>query len=194
MLFNIDQWAASLAQSQAPEAALFLISFSESVFFPVPPDFLLIPLCLLNPENSFLLALNCTVASTCGGAAGHLLGRLFGKKLLLKFTSEARFCQVQKIFSEYGLLGVGIAGFTPIPYKVFTISAGIFAVPFIPFCIVSFFSRGARFFIVGASIYFFGEHARKFLSENFELVSIGAGLILICLVILLKFYKSCKGK
>lgn len=176
---DLQTWVASLANSQSPQAALFFMAMSESIFFPVPPDLLLILLCLVNPLAGFYYALLCTIGSTIGGVIGYLLGRKYGRPLVYRFISKEKFHNVEFLFNKYGVLAVGIAGFTPIPYKIFTITSGIFELSIYKFSLVSALTRGARFFIVATSIYFFGDQARKLLMNNFNTFTLIVGIILI---------------
>lgn len=190
----LNNWATQLVNSNIPGVALFFVSFLESVFFPIPPDFLLISLCLMYPALSILYALNCTVGSVLGGVTGYFLGRKFGKPLLIKFISEKKFDRVKNIFDKYGLIGVGIAGFTPIPYKVFTISAGIFQLNLLGFIIISFISRGMRFFMVGILLYFYGDKAKILIQNNLNEMSLLFGVVVILIWVLIHSYKSRKRK
>lgn len=136
---------------------LALLSFAESSFFPIPPDVLLITLCLAIPEQSFYYALICTIFSVVGGVFGYSLGKFGGRPLVNRFFSHEKVEYVENQYRKYGILAVGIAGFTPIPYKVFTITSGLFNMNLLKFAVVSFFSRGARFFSVACFMYFWGE-------------------------------------
>jgi len=189
---NLQSWVASLANSQSPQAALFFMAMSESIFFPVPPDILLILMCIMNPKLGFLYAIICTIASTFGGVIGYGLGYKFGRPLIYRFISKEKFINIENLFEKYGVLAVGIAGFTPIPYKIFTISSGIFELSIPKFTIISFFTRGARFFIVATVIYFFGEQAKDMLMNNFNLFTMILGVVLILSFFLIHLWNRKK--
>jgi membrane protein YqaA with SNARE-associated domain len=158
---------------------LFVLAFAESSFFPVPPDILLIALALLKPETSFALALITTIGSVLGAMFGYGIGLKGGRPLLNKLVSEEKIALVSDYFNKYDVWAIGIAGFTPIPYKVFTISAGVFSIHFVRFVIVSILARGARFFLVGGTIYLFGPAIRPYIDKYFNLFS----LIIVLLVV-----------
>ncbi len=158
---------------------LFLLAFAESSFFPVPPDVLLIALALAKPEASFALALITTVGSVLGAALGYFIGKKGGRPLLEKMFSKDKIRLVEGHFNKYDTWAVGIAGFTPIPYKIFTIAGGVFSINFPRFIIVSLLSRGARFFLVGGAIYFFGPTIKSLLDKYFNIFSIAFILLLV---------------
>ncbi|MGE5559845.1 MAG: phosphatase PAP2 family protein [Chloroflexota bacterium] len=152
---------------------LFAVAFAESSFFPVPPDLLLIPMSILNPRLALWYALVCTVASVAGGVFGHFIGWRAGRPLLSRLFSEKMIDRVDQLFSRYGGWAVGIAAFTPIPYKVFTIAAGVFHMNRAPVIIASIIGRGGRFFLVAALIMALGQRGLEFISSNFELITLG---------------------
>jgi membrane protein YqaA with SNARE-associated domain len=174
-LRRLYHWVVGWADRPAALRALFVISFAESSFFPIPPDVLLIPLCLGRPRRAHVFATVCTVASVLGGMAGYALGYALtdaAHHLLGWITTPAVVEKVHAQFAENAFLYVVIAGFTPIPYKVFTISAGIFGISFPVFVAASILSRGARFFLEAILIRLFGERAKTFLETRFELATI----------------------
>ena len=139
------EWVVSWSQSPSGSVALFAIAFAESSFFPIPPDILLITMALIKPEAAFVLALICSVGSITGGMFGYLIGWLGGRPLLHRLFSEKKIAVVKNAFEKYEVWAIAVAGFTPIPYKVFTLSAGTFEIPFRPFAAGSAESRRARF-------------------------------------------------
>jgi membrane protein YqaA with SNARE-associated domain len=165
---GLVEWVVGWAQSPAGSTALFLIAFAESSFFPIPPDLLLIAMALIKPEAAFVLALICSVGSVLGGMLGYLIGWLGGRPLLHKLFSENKISVVKNAFEKYEVWAIAIAGFTPIPYKVFTISAGTFEIPFRPFAAVSAVSRSARFFLVAGAIYLWGDSVKYILEKYFN--------------------------
>jgi membrane protein YqaA with SNARE-associated domain len=174
---RLYDWVMSWADSRYGTAALAGIAFAESSFFPVPPDVLLIALGVGQPQRAYFFAAVCTIGSVLGGMAGYGIG--FGLWEVVRglffayvpgFTPEV-FARVQGYYDEYGFVAVMIAGFTPIPYKVFTIASGVFAMNFPAFVLASALSRGARFVIEGALIARYGARMREVLERNFNLMT-----------------------
>lgn len=179
LLKDLARWTVSWAATPYASSALFAIAFAESSFFPIPPDLLLIPLCLANPKMALGYAAVCTAGSVLGGMFGFLIGLKGGRPLLLKLFSHQKVALVEAYFRKYDVWAVGIAAFTPIPYKVFTIAAGVFDLDFKRFVLTSVVGRGGRFFLVAGLIMIFGETIRYLLSKYFELA---VTLIAIALV------------
>ncbi|MEK8089398.1 YqaA family protein [Thermithiobacillus plumbiphilus] len=144
---KVMQWAVH------PHAPRYLagISFAESSFFPIPPDVMLAPMALAQPGKAWRYALLTTVASVLGGAFGYLLG-MFAFDVIEPLIRDAgywsQYQQANDWFDKWGFWAIFIAGFSPIPYKVFTIAAGVIGMAFLPFLIASTIGRGARFFMV----------------------------------------------
>lgn len=164
-LVGMMRWVEGLAQSPHAGWALFGVAFAESSIFPIPPDVLLIALCIARPEEAFVYALICSVGSVLGGMAGYGLGLWGGRPLLKRLFSTRRIAGVERLYDRYNAWATGIAGFTPIPYKVFTISGGVFAIDFRIFLLASAVSRSLRFFLIGALVYFYGAAIRIFLER-----------------------------
>lgn len=158
---------------------LFIVSFLGSVFSPIPPDVVLIPLALANPENALYYAFICTIASVLGAILGYYLGKILGEKILKKFFRKEQVEKAKRIFKKHGAFGVFIAGFSPIPYKVFTILSGVMNFDVKKLIFVSLISRSMRFFAEGIIIFHLGADALVFLSENFELSVIIATIFMI---------------
>jgi membrane protein YqaA with SNARE-associated domain len=175
----------SLAWVQTPYGlwALFWLAVAESSFFPIPPDVFLIVLCVAAPQKSFRYAAICAGGSVLGGAIGYGLGLglmdTVGYRILSWYGLTAKYETVQALYQQYDAWAVGAAGFTPLPYKLFTITAGAFKVDFGTFILVSLVSRSARFLLVAAFIYRFGAPVRHFIERYFNLLSI---LFLVLLV------------
>ena len=183
-------WVIHWAYTPYGFIALFLLAFTESSFFPIPPDVLLIALALGAPSKSFRFASVCTLGSVLGGMFGYYIGMKFfdvaGYRILEFYGFLDKFTMVQDMYRRYDVWFVGAAGFTPIPYKVFTIAAGTFKMSFMRFVIVSAFSRGARFFIVSALIWMFGQRIRNFIDKYFNLLSLLFFIILVAGFIVVK--------
>ncbi len=169
----------NIINSNYPVIGLALTAFAESFFFPVPPDLIYIPLAILNPKNAFFYAFITTLFSVIGGIFGYFLGKYGGRPLVNKFISEERLYNVKLFYNKYDVWAVVIGGFTPIPYKIFTVAAGIFDLNLRNFIIASILGRGARFFLVCGLIYFFGPSIKYFLDKYFELFTIVFMILLI---------------
>jgi membrane protein YqaA with SNARE-associated domain len=163
--------------------ALFVLAFIESSFFPIPPDVLLIALALSAPTRAFRFALWCTVGSVLGGLLGYLIGyalwTTFEPYLIPRVFAREAFDAVTAKYNEYGELAVFIAAFTPIPYKVFTIAAGVAKLNLLGFTGASIVGRGGRFFLVALVIRMAGPRAKKLIDEYFNLATILGTLLLI---------------
>jgi membrane protein YqaA with SNARE-associated domain len=170
-------------QSPSGVWALFLIAVAESSFFPIPPDVFLMVLCLAVPAKSFRYAAICAAGSVLGGMLGYGLGMGFmdtiGVKILAWYGLQDKYEMVQNLYQQYDALAVGAAGFTPLPYKLFTSTAGAFKINFVTFVLVSLLSRSARFFLVAAFIYKFGAPVRHFIERYFNILTILFFILLI---------------
>ncbi len=163
-------------QTPAGVWALFFIAVAESSFFPIPPDVFLIALCVGAPKKSFKFALICSLGSVIGGAIGYGLGLGFmdtvGQSILNLYGLQDKYALVQELYQQYDALAVGAAGFTPLPYKLFTITAGAFKIDFVTFMVVSLVARSARFFLVSALIYKFGAPVQYFINRYFNVLTL----------------------
>jgi len=159
--------------------ALALNAFIEAIFFPIPPDVLLITLCALEPERSFFYALVATLASSLGGVAGYFLGRYGGRPIALKFFGREKLSKVEKIYKDYEEVAIVLAGFTPLPYKLFTVSSGVLSASLWKLFIFSIVGRGLRFFTEGALFFFFGEEIKEFVGTNLNLIFAALGILVI---------------
>jgi membrane protein YqaA with SNARE-associated domain len=151
-----------LGWSAHPRAPWYLgaLSAAESSVFPIPPDVMLAPMCLARPERSWFFAGLCTISSVLGGLAGYLIGKLAFTAIepwLMNSGYAGMFQQAVDAFEIHGFWYILLAGFTPIPYKVFTISAGVVGMPPLPFLAGSLAGRGGRFFLVAGLIRLGGE-------------------------------------
>jgi membrane protein YqaA with SNARE-associated domain len=171
----IDQ----LAAAPHPGWWLFLLAFAESSFFPIPPDVLLITLGVATPERAIWYGLVCSVGSVLGGVLGYGIGLYGGRPLLYKFFSENKIHGVERLYDRYNAWATGIAGLTPIPYKVFTIAGGAFKINFKIFVLASMVSRTLRFMAEGVLLFFFGDAIRGFLFEWFNWLSIAFVVLLV---------------
>ena len=181
LLNRMADWTEGFADSDWAVALLSLIAVSESVIFPIPPDPLLIAIGLTQPGSAIWLAGLVTIGSVIGAYMGHWLGRKVGRPVLHRLVSESKTERVEAMFNKYGAWAILVAAFTPIPYKVFTILAGVMNLEMRPFIIASIIGRGARFLTIGVLIFVYGESIQSFIDDNFEILTIvgGAGLVAV---------------
>jgi len=178
-------------QTPAGIWALFFIAVAESSFFPIPPDVFLIALCVGAPHKSLKFAAICAVGSVVGGILGYGLGLGFmdtlGQPILHMYGLEEKYATVQDLYQRYDAWAVGAAGFTPLPYKLFTITAGAFKINFATFVLMSILARSARFFIVAGLIYKFGAPVQHFINRYFNILTTVFLVLLIGGFVLIKF-------
>jgi len=184
---RLYNWVVHFAQTKHGATALFCLSFAESSFFPVPPDVLLGPLALGAPKKWLRFALACSIASVLGGIMGYCIGMFLWSMIgqwaynhldVIGLT-EANFIKFQSWYDRYDFWIVFLCGFTPLPYKVCTISAGAAKINFIGFLIASTVSRSARFFIVAGLVGWKGEKIRPFVEKYFNWLSLAFAVLLI---------------
>ena len=192
---ELSHWMVGFADSDWAMAVLAATTFTESIFFPLPPDPLLIGMSFAHPRLALLFAAITTVASVAGAVTGRWLGMRYGRPILDRFVSADKVDRVEGLFNRYGVWAIVIAAITPIPYKVFALSAGVLNMPLTPFVIASLVGRGARFFLIGALIFLFGEAIQDFLEHRFELVMIAAGIgTVVCLALFMVFVRMRRAK
>jgi len=182
-LRRLYDWVLGWADNPYAAWGLFAIAFAESSFFPIPPDILLIALGVALPLRAFRFALITTVGSVLGGAFGYLIGHeffsLIGEPIVRFYSAEEQYERIAELYRQYDALAVAVAGLTPIPYKVATITAGFFDVDFWRFLMASAASRSLRFFLIGGLIRALGPQVRTFIEKYFELLSIVALIMLV---------------
>ena len=192
MLRRLYSWVLHWAETPYGTWALFLLAFCESSFFPIPPDVLLIALAVSIPKKSFKYALVCTAGSLIGGCLGYLIGWQFmvsiGEKIIQFYGLTHKMQYIKDLYMQYDAWAIGIAGFTPIPYKVFTISAGAFEINFTVFIIASAVSRAARFFLVGGLIYIFGPKIQAFIDKYLNVLAIAFVVLLVAGFAIIKIF------
>lgn len=180
---KLKSWVEGFAQKPGALWALFLLAFAESSFFPIPPDVLLIAIAVLAPKKSFQYALVCSVGSVLGGMLGYYIGyglyESVGRRIIDFYGFTSAYEQVRLMYENNAFTAVAIAGFTPIPYKVFTIAAGAFKISFAVLVLASAVSRSARFFLVAGLIYYFGPKVKAFIDRYFDWISIGFVVLLV---------------
>jgi membrane protein YqaA with SNARE-associated domain len=184
---RLYDWVIHFANTRHGPTALFLLSFAESSFFPVPPDVLLGPLALGAPKRWLRFALACSIASVFGGILGYLIGMLLWTEIGpwayqhlggIGLTEE-NFEKFQNWYDKYDFWIVFLCGFTPLPYKVCTISAGVARINFFGFLIASTVSRSARFFLVAGLMGWKGEKIRPFIEKYFNWLTLAFTALLI---------------
>ena len=199
-LRKLYDWVLHWTDTKYGMPALFILAFAESSFFPIPPDVLLIALAMGNRSKAFRFALVCSIGSIIGGIAGYSIGHfawwsgknVYSSLALFFFDNVPGFSVdiFQKIRSQYELNNILIvftAGFTPIPYKIITITAGAFNINFPMFLLASSISRTARFFLVSLLIWKFGEPITTFIDKYFNLLTIIFTILLVGGFLVMKF-------
>lgn len=192
MLKKTYDWVLQWAERPGGTYALFVLAFCESSFFPIPPDVLLIALAVGAPEKSFRFALVCSAGSILGGCVGYLIGWQFmdivGDGIIAFYGLGEKVDVIASLYRTWDAWAVAVAGFTPIPYKLFTISAGAFDVNFPVFVISSAFSRTLRFVLVGLLIYVFGPGIQRFISRYFNILATVFVILLIAGFLSVKYF------
>ncbi len=193
LLRKLYDWVLHWADTPYGALVLFLLALAESSFFPIPPDALLIALCLGAIKKSWRFAFYTAVASVIGGIIGYFIG--YGiwplvNSFFFKYVpgfSESFFLQVMANYNEYGFWYVFLAGFTPIPYKVFTIASGVFKLNFFLFFLASTLSRSLRFFAVAGLFRKFGPGIKVFIDKYFNILAILFFILIVGGFLIIKF-------
>ena len=188
---NLIEKAKTNAVKPLADKVLGFISMIESIIFPLPVDPFLAGLTLAAPRKAFRFAIICTIGSVIGGVIGWLLGYLIGpsiENLFLYFPwfTEEKFNAVKFAYQENGMLIIFLGAFTPLPYKIITITSGIAEINIIAFIVMSILGRGIRFFIVAYLVKFFGKPALLFLQKHLLISSSILGVAIIILTIYIK--------
>jgi len=190
---RLYDWTISWADRPGGVYALFGLAFAEASFFPVPPDVLLIALCVGAAARSFRFALVCAIGSVLGGMAGYSIGYwgydAIGQPIVSAYHGEEIMQKIKAWYDAYGFWGNLAAAVTPIPYKVFTIASGVFKFDFVQFLAASAIGRSLRFFVVGGLIYFFGPRMKALIDKYFDWLAIGGTVVLIGGFVLLKYLR-----
>nr|WP_283775500.1 VTT domain-containing protein [Desulfuromonas sp. CSMB_57] len=182
---RLYNWVLSWAETPYGAPALFFLALAESSFFPIPPDVLLLALALSAPAGAFRFALLASLGSVIGGVCGYGIGMGFWETLggyffqyVPGFTEEG-FLRVQELFARYDFWVVFTAGFTPIPYKVITIGAGVFDINFPVFVLASVLSRSLRFYLLATMIFLYGATIRAFIEKYFNYLTLAFMVMLV---------------
>lgn len=173
---SLSAWVVRHAEGKNAKWWLFGVSFAESSFFPIPPDVLLVAILMTRERmRAFFYATVTTLGSVFGGLFGYAIGyflfQTIGVWLVHMYHLEEQLVVVQKLFADNAFFAIFVAAFTPIPYKVFTIAAGLFSISIPTFIVASILGRGGRFFAVAAVMRFFGEHITRIFYRYFNLIS-----------------------
>ena len=201
LIKKLYDWVLGLAQKPNGDIPLGILSFSEASFFPIPPDVLLIPLCLGNRKKIYFFAFICSCFSIIGAIFGYYIGKLlwwnvpgaeysYIANMFFEYVPGITidgFNRIQSMYDRWNFWIVFTAGFTPIPFKLITISAGTFNINFIMFFVASVISRSARFFIVASLIKVFGDPIKEFIEKYFNLLAIAFTILLIGGFIFIKY-------
>ncbi len=174
---SLGAWVVRHAEGKNAKWWLFGISFAESSFFPIPPDVLLVAILMTRERvRAFYYASITTAGSVLGGLFGYAIGyflfQTVGVWLVQMYHLEVQIITVQKLFMDNAFFAIFVAAFTPIPYKVFTIAAGLFGISIPTFIIASILGRGGRFFAVATVMRYFGEHITRVFYRYFNILSI----------------------
>lgn len=177
------EWTLRWAEHHRSVQALAALAFVESIFFPVPPDVLLMVMGAAKPKRALYFGLVCSIGSILGAVFGYMLG-YFAWQLVHPFFfqfvfSQELFMKVGAIFEEHAFWAVFTAAFTPIPFKVFTVAGGAFQISFLPFLIGAAIGRPLRFMMVSTLLYFFGAPVRAFVEKYFNLLTVLFTILLI---------------
>ena len=183
MLKRLYDWTLDKCRHPHAERYLAGISFAEASFFPIPPDVLLAPMCLAEPNKALRFAFICTLASVAGALLGYAIGLLafetVGRPILAFYGAETKFASFASRFNETGWIVVFLAGFTPLPFKVITIAAGATQMALPVLIIASLVSRAARFFLVAFLLWKFGAPMKTFIDRHFALLTTAFGVLLV---------------
>ena len=177
MLRGLYDKVVELSKGRYALPALAAVSFAESSFFPVPPDVILVPMALANPPKARLYALVCTIASVLGGLLGYAIGALLydtlGQWLIKVYGYGVNFDAFREAYARWGAWIILIKGLTPIPFKIVTIASGFAGYNLFYFVVLSFITRGARFFLEAELLRIYGEPIRDFIERRLTFVTTG---------------------
>ncbi|MDG1995450.1 MAG: DedA family protein [Emcibacteraceae bacterium] len=183
----------TLELADHPKALWFLavISFAESSFFPIPPDVLLLPMILAAPTRAWKIAFVCSISSVLGGIFGYIIGAYFfdvvGQPIVDLYHLQTQFERFRELYNEFGAIIVAVAGFSLIPYKVFTIASGVTNLDITTFILASAVSRSARFFLVAALLWKFGDPIKEFVERHLAKLALLFCTLLVGAFVMLKY-------
>ena len=184
----------SLAEHQHAKKFLALVAFTESSFFPIPPDVMVVPMVLAKPSDWWRIALTCTLFSVIGGVAAYFIGLFLfetaATPLIQFYGYQNNISEFNEMYQNWGGWVVFLAGLTPFPYKIITIASGLAQLNLALFIGLSFLSRGLRFFVVSFLLYYFGDKIKALLEKYFGLITIVTGCCLLVIYFWLKSFSN----
>ena len=191
MLRRLYDWVLGWSERPGGSWALFIIAFCESSFFPIPPDILLIALAVGKPAKSFRFAAICSAGSVLGAVLGYVIGLQFmdliGLHIIEFYHLTEKMDYLATLFNRWDAWAISIAGFTPLPFKLFTISAGAFHINLPVFILASTFSRTLRFMILAGLIYLFGPGIQRFIDKYFNALAVTFTVLLVAGFVAVKY-------
>lgn len=188
LISELSHWLESFATSEWAILVMFVVAFVESIFSPFPPDPILIAASIFNPKMALIFAAIVTIASVAGALGGYWLGDRFGRPVLDRFVSPEKVERVEVMFDKHGTWAIIFAAISPIPYKVFAITAGAMEMRLKPFIIASLIGRGARMFLWAVLILLFGETALELIETRGLLIGALSGAAIVAAFILYLLY------
>ena len=190
-LKSIYYWTINKAEHKYSSWILCIVSFTESSFFPVPPDILLIPMIIAKRVKAWMYAFICTFSSVLGAVLGYAIGYFFynslGVLIINAYNLSNSFNTFESYYNDYGILIVLGAGFTPFPFKFITIASGVFNLNILLFITTCIFARGLRFYLLAGLFFVFGEKIKVLIDKYFNILAILFFILLIGSVLLIKF-------
>ena len=192
LLRSLYNWTLKKAEHKYSSWILSIVSFSESSFFPIPPDILLIPMIIANRTKAWTYALICTLSSVIGGVAGYAIGFFLFNSigiLIVEFYHLSNsFNTFENYYKEYGILIVLGAGFTPFPFKFITIASGVFSLNIFLFILTAFVARGLRFYLLACLLFIFGEKIKILIDKYFNILAVLIFILLLGSFMLIKLF------
>ena len=183
ILHYSTDWLLGFADGGWAIIILAAISFFESIIFPIPPDPFLLAIALIQRPLSIWLAILVTISSVLGALVGYWIGSKLGRPLLSRLFSAQNIAYAEKLLTRYGVWATILAGLTPIPYKVFAIAAGVLGLNLRIFVFASIVGRGIRFLSIGLLVAIYGERIKSFIENNFNIITICIGLVMIIILV-----------
>ena len=192
LLRSLYNWTLKKAEHKYSTWILSLVSFSESSFFPIPPDVLLIPMIIAKRTKAWTYALICTLSSVLGGVVGYAIGFFLFNSigiLIVEFYHLSNsFNTFENYYKEYGILIVLGAGFTPFPFKFITIASGVFSLNIFLFILTALIARGLRFYLIASLLFIFGEKIKILIDKYFNILAVCFFILLLGSFMLIKLF------
>ena len=192
LLKSLYNWTLKKAEHKYSSWILSIVSFSESSFFPIPPDVLLIPMIIAKRTKAWTYALICTLSSVLGGIAGYAIGFFLFNSigiLIVEFYHLSNsFNSFENYYKEYGILIVLGAGFTPFPFKFITIASGVFSLNIFLFILTALVARGLRFYLLASLLFIFGEKIKILIDKYFNILAVLFFILLVGSFMIIKLF------